>query len=85
MDLTERIQVASADTVLEFQEQLNYLYAHGYRLLSQSSASLGDRIIFTAVLEKADSPDTTTEATFEETLSLVEQEHEFEQSNQEDD
>jgi hypothetical protein len=78
MDLTERIQVASADNVLEFQEQLNYLYTHGYRLISQSSAGLGDRIIFTAVLEKESSVE--TESTFQETLSIVEQEHEYEQS-----
>jgi hypothetical protein len=73
MSPEERIQVASADNVLEFQDQLNYLYAHGYHLLSQSTASLGDRIIFTAVLEKV--PILDHEA-LEETLSLVEQEHE---------
>ena len=70
MDYNERIQVASADNVLEFQEQLNFLYERGYRLLSQSTAGLGDRIIFTAVLEKESSSD--TESTFNETLSLVE-------------
>lgn len=70
MDYSERIQVASADNVLEFQEQLNFLYERGYRLLSQSTAGLGDRIIFTAVLEKKE--DIDSEAAFNETLSLVE-------------
>jgi hypothetical protein len=71
MNPEERIQVASADNVLEFQDQLNYLYAHGYHLLSQSTAPLGDRIIFTAVLEKV--PVINHQA-LEETLSIVEQE-----------
>jgi hypothetical protein len=78
MDYTERIQVASADNVLEFQEQLNFLYERGYRLLSQSTAGIVDRIIFTAVLEKEDG--VATEPVFEETLSRVETEHEIEQA-----
>ena len=83
MDYNERIQVASADNVMEFQEQLNFLYAQGYRLLTQSSAGLGDRIIFTAVLEKDSGVDTG--ANFEETLSLVEQDRENEQADLQED
>ncbi|HLA44977.1 MAG TPA: hypothetical protein VJZ27_16140 [Aggregatilineales bacterium] len=73
---TERIQVASADNVIEFQNQLNYLYQHGYHLLSQSTAPLGDKIIFTAVLEKH--TDVQGDPVFEETISIVEQLHENE-------
>jgi hypothetical protein len=72
--------VASADDVLEFQRQLNYLYSLGYRLLSQSTASLDKKIIFTAVLEKEPLLD---HQVFEETLSFVEQDHDS-QSDDED-
>lgn len=76
----DRIQVASADTVEEFQRQLNYFYERGYCLLTQSTAPLGDRIIFTAVLEKE--PATIHgDPFFEQTIQLVEQEHEYEQEN----
>ena len=69
----ERIQVASADNVIEFQNQLNYLYQHGYHLLSQSTAPLDDKIIFTAVLEKV--IDVEDDPVFEQTISIVEQIH----------